>query len=945
MADFLTAVSTRKTASKPATPKIQDLSIQDAPTVDTPQAALQALRDQPSHETVKNVLEFLDSRGVSLVIVEPVYASIAHELVSNLIPNFWRVLKQRKRDRQRLIVILRNPTGIGHLLTRLRTLLMDSRQQKAAGANKNVRDCIKDTLEVLDEVFSGSDVTYQIYESVLQFGKNDIQKRLMWKEYLAQVASGRALSIRAEAEDILKEGGIEISPSGGNDLAEWLGQNIDFMLKAGDEDRDLNTALEELASKVLTLGYTDLLVAAVLDNCIEVNRVARFAALVGRLKAFEQRKYFNAITAYVTKRFFQSEIVSKDDKPIRQSPTVSGAAYLLNSFMDNNDVLKDHVVTSLTKSAIPSLDDSLATRRSVVAALAQDEDKLQNLFENCIKTFGDSLYVKHTPVMQQEALAQTLALCCGYVQRTQPIFVTMMAKSTYHVNGMSNRIGAASPRARFLGVAVGTAISKMVDKPELQLKIELEGNEAEEARWYERLTKVDDRLGSVSDLQPKPTGASTSRPSSKPKPAVGDAKSSAVTEFQGPRVIEVLSDSEDEDADLVTYSKPDSDPEDSDDDPTAINRTKPTTPVYIRDLVAGLRDQENYDRHELALATAASLIRRKTDFGTEVIDHLEELATTLTGLQNGLELESFAQQRQQALIAVLLAKPAQMAQWFARSYYSGDYSLTQRIAMLTTLGLGARELAGMKDSSTDELVPAAPSFPSKQLPPHLHKMYTEDKAATPVSKLTSSMARAMLSPLASQAADTLSGPNILKVRTFSSRMEIEAARKKPIPNALAQIVADNFFFPLTGRWWLQIKSSSDSIYASTHLLPPFLQTLSLLLNASGPNTLSLPQMTREYWDLLLSVRGLATNDKAILGALLFGFLMILETNENKERLATEQGKELMETQAWVKMVFEGLGAGSDEDERIRVLAAGVVIRCQEVVEKYQRRLAGALMDY
>lgn len=526
------------------------------------------------------------------------------------------------------------------------------------------------------------------------------------------------------------------------------------------------------------------------------------------------------------------------------------------------------------------------------------------------------------------------------------MFVTMMAKSTYQVNGMSNRIGAASPRARFLGIAVGTAISKMVDKPELQLKIELEENEATEAKWYEQLTKVDDKIGNIADLRSKPvTTTAKSQSTSKPKPNPKVSIVSAITEVQGSRVIEVLSDSEDEDDDLVVYEKPDSDPEDEDEDPTAINRNKPTAPVYIRDLVAGLQDQENYDRHELALANAASLIRRKANFGTEVVDHLEQLAIILTGLQNGLELEAFAQQRQQALIAVLLTKPAGMAQWFARSFFSGDYSLTQRIAMLTTLGLGARELAGLKDTATEDLVPAAPAFPSKQLPPHLHKMYTEDKTANPVSKLTSSMARAMLSPLASQAADTLSGPNVLKVRTFSSRIEVEAARKKPIPNALAQIVADNFFFPLTGRWWLQIRSSSDSIYASTHLLPPFLQTLSLLLNASGPNTVSLPQMTREYWDLLLSVRGLASTDKAILGALLFGFLMLLETNENKERLATEQGKELMETQAWVKMVFEGLGAGSEEDERIRVLAAGVVIRCQEVVEKYQRRMAGALMDY
>jgi telomere length regulation protein len=176
-------------------------------------------------------------------------------------------------------------------------------------------------------------------------------------------------------------------------------------------------------------------------------------------------------------------------------------------------------------------------------------------------------------------------------------------------------------------------------------------------------------------------------------------------------------------------------------------------------------------------------------------------------------------------------------------------------------------------------------------------------------------------------------------------MEVEKKRQKPIPNALAQIVAENFFFPLTGRWWLQVRASSDSLYASKHLLPPFLQTLSLLLNASGPNTLALPQMTREYWDLLLSVRGLASKDKQVLNALLFGFLMVLETNENKERIATEQGKELMETQAWVKMVFESLGTGSEEDERVRVLAAGVVVRCQEVVEKYQRRMAGAMMDY
>jgi telomere length regulation protein len=119
------------------------------------------------------------------------------------------------------------------------------------------------------------------------------------------------------------------------------------------------------------------------------------------------------------------------------------------------------------------------------------------------------------------------------------------------------------------------------------------------------------------------------------------------------------------------------------------------------------------------------------------------------------------------------------------------------------------------------------------------------------------------------------------------------------------------------------------------------------MNASGPNTVALPQMTRELWELLLSCRAYALEDKKILSALLFAFLMLLETNADKERLATEQGKELMETQEWVRMVFEGLPAGKEgeEDDKVRVLAAGVVVRCQEVVEKYQRRLAGSLMNY
>lgn len=96
-------------------------------------------------------------------------------------------------------------------------------------------------------------------------------------------------------------------------------------------------------------------------------------SLVGRLKAFEQKKWLNAVISYIAKQFFQSELVSKEDEPISHSPVVSGAACLLSRFIQHNEILKDYIVASLTRATISSLDDSISTRRAVVAALAQDE--------------------------------------------------------------------------------------------------------------------------------------------------------------------------------------------------------------------------------------------------------------------------------------------------------------------------------------------------------------------------------------------------------------------------------------------------------------------------------------------------------------------------------------------------------------------------------------------
>jgi len=104
-------------------------------------------------------------------------------------------------------------------------------------------------------------------------------------------------------------------------------------------------------------------------------------------------------------------------------------------------------------------------------------------------------------------------------------------------------------------------------------------------------------------------------------------------------------------------------------------------------------------------------------------------------------------------------------------------------------------------------------------------------------------------------------------------------------------------------------------------------------------------MTSEFWDLLLSLRSASSDDSTVLEALLFSFLTILEVNEDKRSIAQDHSKELLETQDWAQLVFERARGGDEEGERVRMLAASVLVRTREVVEKHQRLLLGDMFDF
>jgi telomere length regulation protein len=106
---------------------------------------------------------------------------------------------------------------------------------------------------------------------------------------------------------------------------------------------------------------------------LDTDSATLLADLLLRLKPYEQRKYLDAVIVFVVKHYFSAGIVQREDAPIPMSKDVSGVASLLHILTRENESLRDHLVSILTRSTIPSLDDSLAARRSVMAALAPDE--------------------------------------------------------------------------------------------------------------------------------------------------------------------------------------------------------------------------------------------------------------------------------------------------------------------------------------------------------------------------------------------------------------------------------------------------------------------------------------------------------------------------------------------------------------------------------------------
>ncbi|KAK3335755.1 telomere length regulation protein-domain-containing protein [Cercophora scortea] len=954
----------------------------------SPEDDLEILRNEPGYESLVAVLRPLareqpDPTVFSIKRPGPLGAQLVQILVSEIVPNYWTLMKEDSNGGKAsglglLLACLRSITGINAILVRLRALIQDIKSEEGKAKRADVSINLGILLDLLCRILDGDVCVSGIWNAATAGLDSQATLRPLSQEMISIFGSGRIISLAAEAAEFTKPNEIDIGidhqwPADGLRYTKWLGRNI-VTWQLSNPSPEQTKLCSELFAKTLRLGHSDALIKDVLARLLLTKGVdpQRFGGLLNNLPQMEQRRVMFSVLKILSDEYLDSLGLCESEE---SQTLVSAAAGALQSIVGMHENRRNHLLEWLTSSSGAGLGEGVSIRRAVMAVISQDKDNIVKVVEKSISQFGDQLYIKHSPILQQEVHAQVLLISAGYLYKKSPIKLNLMLRSGVWLNTISNRLSTAHQRARFLGMVVGEGLSSLVEKGDKRLDFHVDETNSSEGKWYKGLVEISDQIGSLDLLlKPRQETPSTKKPTKQKvarRPAVQPPK-------QG-FIIEELSDEEaDEDEGLGAYAKPDSDEEDSDDDPTLVRRDKPKAPVYIRDLIRYLRDTDNYGSQKLALATAPTLIRRKANYGTEVAEHVEELASLLVGLHDKFEIDNFDDLRLQGMIAVVVAQPQKMGQWFSKTFFDGDYSVSQRASVLVVLGLSARELAGFETSE----YAATAAFPSKTLPERVERLFIGSGSSSSqqtaslkplppnaLDNMAKFLTSAFLAPIAATAADAATGPDVLKLSTFTSRLEEQKlsshtgnpkvkikSRAKPrvraIPNTTAQLISASFFSPLTARFQAALHSTASrtrGIIFQPYLLSLYLKTLALLLHAAGPSTLALPQLTSELWRLLLStsIRAHAVGDLAVTQAVLFALLALLDVNEDRMRdICQELGREVIETQEWVAGVFAGTrGGDGDEEDQVKMLAAGVLIRLREGIEKYQLLLVGDLIGF
>lgn len=409
----------------------------------TPAEALEILRNEPDYEELLTTLHFIKQSGRDFDITSPspLAAQLVHTIASDTVPTYWHVLqsstsgtKVGSRNGNRsssglklLLYCLRSVTGLNAVLLSLKQQIQKSKDPKKAVGGPKIEDILLIYLQLLQALLRGEDTVSVIWNSVCNTSDNPSRQKAIWNEFLGLVGGSKILGIAAEAEDVINGHITKIGDrhwvADGILYSQWISQNIVHWAKAISAESIIGWKdCAELLSKSFRLGHTGMHIPASTMNSllISIENIVKdivtslliekeeyqpqFLKLMESLPSFEQRNVLSSILKIVSRDHLSFPITTEAKSQWWKfdASTVAAVSGLINLFVAGDQFRKDLLLSWLTSSSGAGAGDGIAIRRAVLATLAGDNSDMETILDKSLNQFGDQLYIRHTPTLQQE---------------------------------------------------------------------------------------------------------------------------------------------------------------------------------------------------------------------------------------------------------------------------------------------------------------------------------------------------------------------------------------------------------------------------------------------------------------------------------------------------------------------------------------------------------------
>lgn len=509
---------------------------------------------------------------------------------------------------------------------------------------------------------------------------------------------------------------------------------------------------------------------------------------------------------------------------------------------------------------------------------------------------GDPLAVKHNPITLQETQTTMLLLSLWEMSEED---CQQLAYSSEFLNSVTNRLAALSSRARIFGTVFAEELTKRTSRP-LKFDLTVEKEEQDRLRFFVLTDEEQDIMidSSIRDASEDPVGDSDDDDNNNNN-KIDNNPASLINRP----------------VNLPAYAMAEDDPEDSDDEPDLSNKEHLSPPVYIKTLIEYLSADDNYQKQHLALVYGPGLVRRKMSFGKEMEFHGIELATVVAGLKDSFEMDNFENIRLNLLVEI--AKMPRAGKHLAKLLFSGDYSLQQRMVIMTSIALAVQ--TGSDDST--------PAQVSKKLPDSVHELFEE----SPVDSLARRIQSSTISETADKADDLIGGPKVLRIsRQLAKERELRNEKSTSGKISASEYAGNYYFFPLMAEWW--ITGGANMGHYSQLLIAHFFKTLGIIMTKAKQT--DIPDMTGELLDLIMSMRNAAKAEPVILDGVLTALAVILQSNDH-QLLVTHWPTPIVEIKNWLEDTWESVA-----DDKVQRTAAAILYQLVEIIDKWSHRLLG-----